>query len=60
MHEEKSLIGYETPAIRELGSLRELTAACQGFGAEDANAKTSDPFINQNPDFSDPGFCQPD
>lgn len=57
MHEENPLIGYETPAIRELGSLRELTAACQGSGAEDGALKNADPFIHTNPDFSDPGFC---
>jgi hypothetical protein len=48
---------YETPAIRELGSLRELTATCQGFGGEDNVDKGAEPFIFTQPDEGDPGFC---
>jgi hypothetical protein len=57
MRDENSMIGYEKPAIRELGSLRELTEACQGTGNEDGADKGADPFIHSQPDFGDPGFC---
>jgi len=57
MRHEDPAIGYEAPAIRELGSLRELTAACQGFGNEDGADKAQDPFVFSQPDFGDPGFC---
>lgn len=48
---------YECPAIRDLGDLAELTAACQGFGGEDGAAKEDEPFIFSQPDGGDPGFC---
>jgi hypothetical protein len=57
MHHEDSVTGYETPAIRELGSLRELTETCQGFGGEDGAAKGQEPFLFTQPDEGDPGFC---
>jgi hypothetical protein len=55
--QEDAVIRYETPEVRELGSLQELTAACQGFGGEDGAAKQNEPFIMSQPDFGDPGFC---
>jgi len=57
MHEENPVIEYETPTVRELGSLRELTADCQGFGAEDGAAKGNAPFTFSQTDFGDPGLC---
>ena len=48
---------YEQPKIIDKGTLRELTAACQGFGGEDGATKDKDPFTSEFPDFSDPGFC---
>ena len=57
MHQEDPANRYETPAIRELGSLRELTETCQGFGGEDGAAKGQEPFLFTQPDEGDPGFC---
>lgn len=48
---------YKQPTITDKGSLAELTAACQGSGAEDGAQKTDDPFTFSTPDFGDPGFC---
>lgn len=48
---------YRTPTIADLGDLRDLTAACQGFGGEDGAAKADAPFIMSSPDGGDPGFC---
>ena len=50
---------YEPPSVVDLGSLVDLTAACQGFGGEDGASKTDSPFINSSPDFGDPGLCMP-
>ena len=55
--QDDAVIRYETPEVRELGSLQELTAACQGFGGEDGAAKQNEPFVFSQPDFGDPGFC---
>jgi hypothetical protein len=54
---EEFVTGYEAPAIRELGSLRDLTETCQGFGGEDGADKGQEPFVFSQPDFGDPGFC---
>ena len=48
---------YQSPTVTDLGSLADLTAACQGFGGEDGAAKSDSPFIMSSPDFGDPGFC---
>jgi hypothetical protein len=48
---------YELPAIRDLGTLADMTGACQGFGGEDGADKGNDPFTFSQPDFGDPTLC---
>jgi hypothetical protein len=48
---------YEPPSVRDLGTLAEMTGACQGFGSEDGAAKGNDPFTHSQPDFGDPTLC---
>ena len=51
---------YETPQVKDLGQLAELTAACVGSGAlDDANKTDNDPFKDASPAFGDPSFCNP-
>lgn len=54
---EETPVTYEPPTVRALGSLVDITAACQGFGGEDGASKTDAPFVSSSPDFGDPGFC---
>jgi hypothetical protein len=48
---------YEPPTIRDLGTLADMTGACQGFGGEDGTDKGNDPFTFSQPDFGDPTLC---
>ena len=57
MMDMKIPAAYEKPEIRFLGSLAEMTGACQGFGGEDGAAKGNDPFLFSSPDFGDPTLC---
>jgi hypothetical protein len=57
MSETPQGLTYEQPVIRDLGTLAEMTGACQGFGGEDGAAKGNDPFTFSQPDFGDPTLC---
>jgi hypothetical protein len=54
---DDSVRTYEPPVVEDLGSLVDVTAACQGYGGEDGASKTDAPFVMSSPDFGDPGFC---
>jgi hypothetical protein len=56
-NKERMTSQFELPTIRDLGTLTDVTAACQGSGLEDGAAKSDDPFIHSQPDFGDPNFC---
>ena len=48
---------YVRPEVRDYGSLRDLTAACFGSGAEDGASKAdNNPFVLSSPDFG-ADFC---
>lgn len=50
--------GYERPLVNDIGTLVELTAACNGSGALDEAFKgAADPFQFSSPAFGDPAQC---